>query len=330
MDSTNDFECLCVYIYCFRRKFTPSLFFTSTIISFYVQGLPVTAIREIKILKKLSGVPLGPQGYSNDASQSYSILQGNPGPLGNYGHTRSGKVNGHGSGNIVSPLNGSQDSDEDAGYTLPKSYQPVVSGPLESWDNNGMVGFFGVVTSKGSEFLDEDDVWIGGVNKGRNEPQPEVTAAEGAAVGAGGSVTSATLTGAASSALGSTLSSSGMVTGVAVSAVALREEAKLKKEREKKEKKERKEKEDKEKEKIKGNLFLVLEYLPHDLTGLLDMAIPIKPVYQKYIFNQLLVTLEFIHRMGYVHRDLKCSNILVDNNYRYDRTRAVMLVGKKC
>jgi len=47
------------------------------------QGLPVTAIREIKILKKLSGVPLGPDGFQNDAdaAQNYSILQGNPGPL---------------------------------------------------------------------------------------------------------------------------------------------------------------------------------------------------------------------------------------------------------
>ena len=72
----------------------------------------------------------------------------------------------------------------------------------------------------------------------------------------------------------------------------------------------------KQNERLKGNLFLVLEYLPHDLTGLLDMGVPLSPSIQKSLMMQLLTTLTFIHENGYVHRDLKCSNILVDNNYR--------------
>lgn len=58
-------------------------------------------------------------------------------------------------------------------------------------------------------------------------------------------------------------------------------------------------------ESYKGNLFLVLEYISHDLTGLLDMAIKFNEIQIKSIIKQLLEVLEFMHLRNYVHRDLK-------------------------
>jgi serine/threonine protein kinase len=71
-----------------------------------------------------------------------------------------------------------------------------------------------------------------------------------------------------------------------------------------------------EREKYKGNLFLVLEYISHDLSGILDMGIRFDPVQSKYIFRQLLSVLDYMHEQRYVHRDLKSSNILIDQRYK--------------
>eukprot|EP00557_Chaetoceros_sp_GSL56_P004417 CAMPEP_0176498956 /NCGR_PEP_ID=MMETSP0200_2-20121128/12639_1 /TAXON_ID=947934 /ORGANISM="Chaetoceros sp., Strain GSL56" /LENGTH=792 /DNA_ID=CAMNT_0017897281 /DNA_START=204 /DNA_END=2579 /DNA_ORIENTATION=- len=68
-------------------------------------------------------------------------------------------------------------------------------------------------------------------------------------------------------------------------------------------------------EKYMGNLFLVLEYISHDLSGILDMGVRFTPVQSKCIFKQLLSVLEYMHDKRYVHRDLKSSNILIDERY---------------
>ena len=68
--------------------------------------------------------------------------------------------------------------------------------------------------------------------------------------------------------------------------------------------------------KYKGNLYIVLEYISHDLTGLMDMAYKFTHVQVKSIFHQLLSVLSYMHEHKYVHRDIKCSNILIDNCFR--------------
>lgn len=48
-------------------------------------------------------------------------------------------------------------------------------------------------------------------------------------------------------------------------------------------------------ESYKGSLFLVLEYIEHDLTGLLDMAYKFSEVQAKSLMWQLLDVLEYMH-----------------------------------
>ena len=69
-------------------------------------------------------------------------------------------------------------------------------------------------------------------------------------------------------------------------------------------------------EAYKGNLFLVLEYVTHDLTGLIDVGYAFAPVQIKCIVRQLLEALAYMHQQKYLHRDIKSSNILLDNNFR--------------
>lgn len=66
-------------------------------------------------------------------------------------------------------------------------------------------------------------------------------------------------------------------------------------------------------ESYKGNLFLVLEYMPHDLTGLMDVAYQFTPLQIKIIFYQLLQAIAYMHEQKYIHRDIKSSNILLDD-----------------
>ncbi|MES1902492.1 MAG: hypothetical protein MHPSP_001305, partial [Paramarteilia canceri] len=67
---------------------------------------------------------------------------------------------------------------------------------------------------------------------------------------------------------------------------------------------------------LQPSIYLVFEYMEHDLMGLLEF-------YKKkntnlednqicFLMKQLLEGVAYCHHKGFMHRDLKCSNILVD------------------
>jgi len=64
-----------------------------------------------------------------------------------------------------------------------------------------------------------------------------------------------------------------------------------------------------------GFIYLVFEYVDHDLSGLLTMDVRFDLNAVRCIFKQLIDGLEYIHEQGICHRDLKCSNLLLTNNF---------------
>ncbi|XP_024972158.1 probable serine/threonine-protein kinase At1g09600 [Cynara cardunculus var. scolymus] len=68
--------------------------------------------------------------------------------------------------------------------------------------------------------------------------------------------------------------------------------------------------------KFSGTLYLVFDYMEHDLAGLLTSP-KVKKFTEPQIkcyMQQLLRGLEHCHSRGILHRDLKGSNVLLDNN----------------
>ncbi len=64
----------------------------------------------------------------------------------------------------------------------------------------------------------------------------------------------------------------------------------------------------------KNSFFIVMEYLPHDLRALMDsMPEPFRPSEVKCLMLQLLAGVAFMHENWILHRDLKTSNLLMDN-----------------
>ncbi|KAJ1434541.1 Serine/threonine-protein kinase, active site [Sesbania bispinosa] len=63
------------------------------------------------------------------------------------------------------------------------------------------------------------------------------------------------------------------------------------------------------------NLYLVFEYMEHDLTGLASgPGIKFSEPQIKCYMQQLLSGLDHCHSRGVLHRDIKGSNLLIDNN----------------
>lgn len=68
--------------------------------------------------------------------------------------------------------------------------------------------------------------------------------------------------------------------------------------------------------KEKGSFYLVFEYMDHDLMGLLDSEmVDFNELNNASIMKQLLDGLNYCHKRNFLHRDIKCSNILMNNKY---------------
>ncbi|XP_034775281.2 cyclin-dependent kinase 12-like isoform X2 [Acipenser ruthenus] len=67
--------------------------------------------------------------------------------------------------------------------------------------------------------------------------------------------------------------------------------------------------------KDRGAFYLVFEYMDHDLMGLLESGlVRFSEEHIKSFMKQLLEGLEYCHKKSFLHRDIKCSNILLNNS----------------
>lgn len=67
----------------------------------------------------------------------------------------------------------------------------------------------------------------------------------------------------------------------------------------------------------RGSIYMVFEYLEHDLNGILaHPQVQFSAAHLKSLASQLFCGLDYLHRKAVLHRDLKGSNILLNNQGR--------------
>lgn len=65
----------------------------------------------------------------------------------------------------------------------------------------------------------------------------------------------------------------------------------------------------------RNDCFMVFEYLSHDLTGLLNHpSFALTAAHKKDLAKQLFEGLDYLHRRGVLHRDIKAANILISKS----------------
>lgn len=78
---------------------------------------------------------------------------------------------------------------------------------------------------------------------------------------------------------------------------------------------------------LTGAFYLVFEYMDHDLMGLLESGlVHFNESHIKSFMRQLLEGLDYCHKKNFLHRDIKCSNILLNNKSVQKRFTLFLLV----
>ncbi|EGV60254.1 serine/threonine protein kinase, CMGC, CDC2/CDK sub [Yamadazyma tenuis] len=63
-----------------------------------------------------------------------------------------------------------------------------------------------------------------------------------------------------------------------------------------------------------NQIFMIFDYMEHDLTGLLTHPeLKLEDCHRKFLFKQLMEGTDYLHQKRIMHRDIKGSNILIDN-----------------
>jgi cyclin-dependent kinase 12/13 len=65
-----------------------------------------------------------------------------------------------------------------------------------------------------------------------------------------------------------------------------------------------------------GNMYLVFEYVDHDLGGLVDSKYKFSQKSIKCIIKQLFEALDYLSEKKVIHRDIKTSNLLLSNRHQ--------------